>query len=221
MSALQTTSKRTRSAKRRIFISYRRHTAPDAELASFLHIELQRAGHEVFRDAEMIIGIDWSAEISRRIAWCQYFIVLLSESAAQSEMVQEEVRIAHYRRKRDGHPTIFPVRVLFDGELSYSLGAYVGSIQHTNWTGPTDHAVVLEHLIGAINFRQARNDVKRINSSQPSKSSENPLSTSTLPPTSADPRAITRRPDRPTLNDPCYLERETDQLIMSLAGSLG
>ena len=34
---------------------------------------LARAGHEVFIDKRMKIGVDWSAEITRRIDWCVPF----------------------------------------------------------------------------------------------------------------------------------------------------
>ena len=139
------------NGKRRIFISYRRRAA-DGRSARRLPASkgLARAGHEVFIDMRMKVGIDWSAEIMRRIDWCEFLIVLLSKDAVASEMVQEEVRLAHHRRKQDGTPVILPVRVRHEGKLGYDLGAYLGRFQYARWTGPADHRPVLEQLLEAI-----------------------------------------------------------------------
>ena len=70
----------------RFFISYRRRAAADARLATMLSEALSGAGCEVFIDVAMTVGTDWSAEIERRIGWCDYLVVLLSaESIAYSE----------------------------------------------------------------------------------------------------------------------------------------
>ena len=84
----------------RFFISYRRKAETDRHLADFLRQGLERAGHEVFIDVGMPVGTDWVAEIERRIDWCHYLVVLLSEKSIHSEMVQGEVRMAHHRRRR-------------------------------------------------------------------------------------------------------------------------
>ena len=52
---------------RRFFISYRRRATADARLAEFLRGRLTAEGSEVFVDVSMPVGIDWSAEIERRI----------------------------------------------------------------------------------------------------------------------------------------------------------
>lgn len=95
----------------RFFISYRRRAAADARLAEALHIALVQAGCEVFIDQSMPMGIDWSAEIDRRLAWCDYLVVLLSKDSIASEMVQGEVRRAHHAARANGQSKILPVRV--------------------------------------------------------------------------------------------------------------
>ncbi|MBS0171295.1 MAG: TIR domain-containing protein [Nitrospira sp.] len=99
----------------RIFISYRRRASKDARLASLLKERLQQAGCDVFIDVNMAVGTNWSAEIQRRIEWCGYLIVLLSEESVESEMLRGEVRLAHFERKQDGCPYMLPVRVRFSG----------------------------------------------------------------------------------------------------------
>jgi len=54
------------SEAKRFFISYRRRADKDRELASYLEERLKRAGHEVFIDLQMPIGIRWVDEIERR-----------------------------------------------------------------------------------------------------------------------------------------------------------
>src|SRR3954470_24710976 len=66
-------------------------------------------------------------------------------------MVQEEVRLAHHRRKRDvGTPVILPVRVGYEGELGYALGAYIGKLQYARWASPADDRPILARLLDAI-----------------------------------------------------------------------
>jgi alpha-beta hydrolase superfamily lysophospholipase len=214
------------NGKRRIFISYRRRAAADAALAGYLHKELTRAGHEVFIDMRMKIGIDWSAEITRRIDWCEFLIVLLSENAVASEMVQEEVRLAHHRRKQDGTPVILPVRVRHDGELGYELGAYLTRLQYARWTGPADDRPVLEQLLEAIlaGGQGALGAVSpcAADLAAPSPSGRSGDLTHARPPSVADPRVLRRRPDQPALpDDPFYLERDADRVILPLADDEG
>ena len=87
---------------KRFFISYRRYADTDRQLASYLVERLERAGHEVFIDLQMPIGTRWVDEIERRITWCDYLVVLLSEDSIHSEMVQGEVRRAHKSCEKEG-----------------------------------------------------------------------------------------------------------------------
>ncbi len=72
----------------------------------------------------MPIGTRWVAEIERRIAWCDYLVVLLSEDSIHSEMVQGEVRRAHHRYGQVGSPGILPIRVCYQGPLGYDSTAF-------------------------------------------------------------------------------------------------
>jgi hypothetical protein len=142
---------------RRFFISYRRRAADDARLAKLLVERLRGAGHEVFIDVEMPIGTDWSAETTRRIQWCDYLVVLLSEDSMDSEMVQGEVRLARHYRREDGSPFIFPIRVRYEGALDYELDAYVGRFQHIVWSSVADDPIVLGALLAAARRGQGPN----------------------------------------------------------------
>ena len=99
---------------------------------------MRRAGHEVFIDADIPLGTDWSAEIAGRIQWCDYLVVLLSEDLIDSEMVQGEIRLARHYRREDGSPYIFPIRVRYEGGLDYELTSYLGRLQHILWKDADD-----------------------------------------------------------------------------------
>jgi hypothetical protein len=138
------------TAPAKLFISYKRSVPQDEKLAHAMRDRFAAAGHDVFIDVDMKVGTDWVAEIARRIAWCDFLIVLLSESAVQSEMVQAEVRQAHQRRQRDGRPAILPVRVNYKGVLDYELDAYLTRIQYVMWTGGSDTDRIIRQLQRSI-----------------------------------------------------------------------
>jgi pimeloyl-ACP methyl ester carboxylesterase len=135
--------------RRRFFISYRRRARDDAMVAERLYDELTNAGHEVFIDVQMTIGTEWGRQIESRIDWCDFLVVLLSAESIQSEMVQEEVRLAHQRRKRDGTPFILPIRIRYEGPLGYAIGAYIERYQYALWTGEQDTAAVVAQVLKA------------------------------------------------------------------------
>ena len=139
----------TESAGRqlRFFVSYRRRAEADARLAGVLADSLRSAGCEVFIDVVMKIGTDWSAEIDRRIDWCDYLVVLLSAESIASEMVQGEVRRAHGQSKRCGHNKILPLRVAYEGSLGYELDSYLGTLHYALWQGPQDDARIVAEIL--------------------------------------------------------------------------
>ena len=122
----------------------------DAALAGYLHKEFARAGHEVFIDMRMKVGIDWSAEITPADRRCEFLIVLLSEGrgherdgpgrgAPRAPPPQAERHACH--PASPGPPR---------GVLGYELSAYLGRLQYARWTGPADDRPVLEQLLEAI-----------------------------------------------------------------------
>jgi hypothetical protein len=86
---------------RRLFISYSHKAKSDIDLAAALFRRLEAAGYEVFIDQAITIGTDWAAEIERRIDWCDALLVLLSAQSVTSEMMRQEVRLAHDRQRED------------------------------------------------------------------------------------------------------------------------
>jgi hypothetical protein len=77
------------------FISYR-HVKPDEDIADFLGKFLSQHNQKVFLDTNIPTGEKWAKEIEKHLKSSEFFIVLLSKESIHSEMVREEVKIAHH-----------------------------------------------------------------------------------------------------------------------------
>ncbi len=139
----------------KVFVSYR-HVSPDQDLAHFLVRSLEEHGHEVFVDTRILMGARWSEEIDRQIRAAQFFLVLLSKESILSDMVRREVQLAHELSQQPGSRyTILPLRVAFQGELPYDLGAYLDPLQYALWQENTPHESIAHIVIDAIEGRAA------------------------------------------------------------------
>ena len=202
--------------KRRFFISYRRRAHEDARLANRLVDELRNAGHDVFIDLDITLGADWSAEITRRIEWCEYLVVLLSEDSIDAEMVQGEIRLARHNRRDDGSPHIIPIRVRYEGGLDYELTSYLGRLQHVVWNNSRDDAAVISAVLKAAQTQGAGEAIAANVSEQP------PVTTDERrPQPSVDRTALLRPTGTLKLDDRFYVKRSADESIDRLAASRG
>lgn len=199
----------------RYFLSYRRRADMDARLAGYLAQGLRNAGCEVFVDIDMPVGIDWSEEIARRIAWADFLVVLLSEESIASEMVQGEVRRAHQAGKAGQPSKILPVRVAYQGELGYELDSYIGKLQYVLWQGEKDNAATLRKLLDAPTG---------LRESPPLAPAETTATPPSRPQPKADMRLLRESLDTPgcrlDIETPFYIRREADQRTETLAYSV-
>jgi len=131
----------------RCFISYR-HISPDQELAQALGDSLTRHGHSVFLDTKLEVGTRWVQRIEQEVKAAQFFVILLSEHSIQSDMVREEVALAHREKL-----AILPVRVAFTALLPYDLGAYLNPFQHAHWHTGEPFDLICAQIIAAVNQR--------------------------------------------------------------------
>jgi hypothetical protein len=208
----------TNATPAKLFISYKRSIAQDEKLAHAMRDRFAAAGHDVFIDVGMKVGTNWVAEITQRIGWCDFLIVLLSKSAIESEMVQAEVRLARQRHWRHGRPAILPVRVNYRGALDYELDAYLGRIQYAMWTGDGD----TDRVIGELERNFAEVDSKSLTSapsldeldltapSEPSRDRRRPQA-------SEDPRVLLPPGGTIRLDDHFYVPRDPDGHINKTA----
>jgi AAA-like domain/TIR domain/CHAT domain len=143
----------------RVFISYRSQS-PDRELAQQFFQALTTAGHEAFMAGESIrLGETWTVRIDTELEQSDYFLLLLSEQSAVSEMVTEEVRRAKWLRdsRADQRPIILPIRVNFpmNSPLNYDLRGYLQNIQQRQWKSPADTPVLIQEVVTLLSTGHA------------------------------------------------------------------
>jgi hypothetical protein len=134
----------------RVFISYRSQE-PDARLAQEFYNQLIAAGHQAFMaGASISWGQNWVERIDEELKRCDYFLLLLSEQSASSDMVAGEVKTARELQAKLGKPVILPVRINlpFDDPLNYELRSFLQTIQQRQWQSEADTPVILSKILG-------------------------------------------------------------------------
>jgi hypothetical protein len=135
----------------RIFISYKRDSEDDETLSRLLRERLASA-HQVFIDKQIAPGAEWAKRISEELKASDFVLVLLSRQSVSSEMVISEVETV--RRAFDGQkPRLVPIRVNYDEEYPYPLGAYLGRFQWVAWHGAHDTDLLLRMLAATFSGR--------------------------------------------------------------------
>lgn len=141
----------------RVFISYRSQQ-PDAGLAQEFYNQLVIAGHEAFMAAASISwGQNWVERIDEELKRCDYFLLLLSEQSASSDMVAGEVRTARELQDKLGKPVILPVRINlpFDDPLNYELRSFLQNIQQRQWKSEADTPIILSEVLTLLSTGSA------------------------------------------------------------------
>ena len=202
-----------RIVSRKLFISYA-HADPDRSLAGALRDGLRSAGCEVFID-EIELRADRSERIAAAVAASGYFILLLSVRSIHSEMVHEEVRLAHARRKAEGVPRLLPVRVAYTGPLGYVLRAWVNPDQWTTWQTPGDTDRVLRQILDVVAGRAEAPTPGAAAPAGPAPSDD-----FYRPEPTADLSDLTAPGGTLPPDDPFYIERTTDRAIRGAAHRL-
>lgn len=130
----------------RVFISYKRNSDPDEEIALAVYNALN-AQHDVFIDQAMPVGTPWRDRIDQELTASDFLITFISAQSINSEMVQAEIEMAYDLYKENGRPGILPVRVAYKGTFKYPLNIILKRLQWLDWTGPDDTESVIEKLL--------------------------------------------------------------------------
>jgi len=130
----------------KIALIYKRNTQPDLRLLDLLERDLTLAGHDVFIDRHLRIGISWAQEIEKQLRGADAVIVLLSDRAAGSEMVLYEVQTALSEQEKRGKPIVLPVRIGTQEPLDGELGALLGRFHFSVWNEQADD----RHLVAEL-----------------------------------------------------------------------
>jgi len=139
------------SAGIKVSILYRRGQSDDESVLKLLEGRLKKEGMNVFIDRHMRIGVEWAQEISDQIRSSDAVVVLISETATTSEMIEYEIQIANEAaQERSGKPKILPVRIKYEGPLPQTLANILDKIQYTLWSGPEDDDRITEEIVNSL-----------------------------------------------------------------------
>src|SRR5262249_45890758 len=151
------------------------------------------------------------------ISESDFLIVFLTKQSMSSEMVKEEIHLAHeLAQKQNGRPKIIPVRLAFYDDYSYPLGAYLGHLQWPNWDSEADTARLIDQL---SQFIDGTSEIF-----EPTISGANQAQAIVSEPPSPSPSAQPRKPDPTKLDSPegtispqstFYVVRSTDDVALN------
>jgi hypothetical protein len=139
----------------RVALLYKRSAQPDDHVLSVLESGLRSAGHEVFVDRHLRIGVEWAREIERQVRESDAVIPLLSAASVQSEMLGMEVQIASDAALQQfGKPRILPVRVDYSDGLPEPFYSILGQLQYHLWSSTRNDVELLTHLLDSLAARE-------------------------------------------------------------------
>lgn len=135
----------------RVVLLYQRNTLPDERILHLLEAELAAQGYIVWIDRNLILGIEWAKEIELKTRSAHAVIPLLSETSVHSEMMSFEIENAHEAaQQQQGHPRIFPVRIVYEGPLPDPLAGFLDPIQYFLWQTEADDQRLISGLLNAL-----------------------------------------------------------------------
>src|SRR4028119_1050850 len=119
-------------------------TTSHTTLSQRLHQALSAGGHEVF-------FIKNSRDEGSYLKRCDYFLLLISQESATSEMVLEQVQLAKELHNLTAHkPAILPIFLELNTPLSFDLLSYLAGIQPWLWRGAGDTFKILSQILTII-----------------------------------------------------------------------
>jgi serine/threonine protein kinase len=127
-----------------LFICYKPNIEPDQTIAAYLEEKLTAQGHQVFIDPMTRTDETWVEEIDQQIKTSDFFIVLLSATAVDSEMIQSEIGQAHEYYVLQEKPHLLSVRINQEGLLPGSIPAFLEPLHYVSWQSEADNDRVVE-----------------------------------------------------------------------------
>lgn len=206
------------AAQPRVFISYKRHADPDVPVVEKV-IESMADHCQVYIDKHMRIGTEWGGWIKESIRDSDYFIVFMTESSLQSQMVAHEIHLASsFAKEQNGKPKILPVKLGQQVDLNdvgYNLGAILQPIQWAEWNNHADTPELINKLLAAIHGTALPLSSKSLNT--------RPLTASQalLPAPALSGQSINWKDGNAARDALFYVERAADQVALEAIGQEG
>jgi class 3 adenylate cyclase len=141
---------------RRVVLVGERGAEPDQRLISLMEAELAACGHRVIACQGKRAGIEGARERALQIQEADVVIPLISQASAGSEMLCQEVTLAHEAALgRQGKPRLLPVRVDFGGPLPECLARILDPVEYLRWSSAQDDEPVAAELARAVQSQEA------------------------------------------------------------------
>ncbi len=134
----------------RLFICYKPHADPDQKLAGYLYEMLTNQGHEVFIDPLTRTDEALLKQIDQQIKSSNFFIVLLSQEAVDSEIIQSEIAQAYSYYQAQGHPQLLSVRIADGDLLPYAIPTFLEPLHYVDWQSEADNPRLVEEILRAV-----------------------------------------------------------------------
>jgi hypothetical protein len=139
----------------KVALLYKRSAKPDDQVLALLESGLRDAGHNVFVDRHLRIGVEWAREIERQVRESDAVIPLLSAASVGSEMLGMELQIASESAQQQfGKPRILPVRIGSEAALPEPFLSILGRLQYTIWNDPADDQRLLKELLLGLEAKE-------------------------------------------------------------------
>src|SRR3954447_10469939 len=142
----------------RFFVSYKRNDPDTERLVTPLCEELEGFRYKVFRDViDIDPGENWETKLSDSIESADEFLLLLSAAAAQSDRVEDEVRIANtFWKSKNRKPRILPVYINLETVQNSKLQRILEDtrINHLTWKSETDTPIIAGRIRALVNKRR-------------------------------------------------------------------
>ncbi len=200
----------SKSARKRVFVSYKRGIEPDDQVAAAI-VEHFEKSHDVFIDTKMMVGSHWAERIETEIAGSDFVIALLSGQSVDSEMVQAELELAsRLAQQNQGSPYILPIRLNFSSAFSYPLSAHLNHLNWAIWEDESDTPDLLSKLDEALkNQSLPVSDSPLVKESLPDDTG--PIA---KPLASAQPSDLESPEGTMDPQSALYIERDVDEVAM-------
>ena len=130
-----------------IFISYN-HNENDDNVAARICNELSPYC-DVFLDQTRALAEDFPKEAEDFLNRADFVIALVSPASLRSQWVRAELEHVVERAKKEGRPSIIPIRINYEGPLTLILRAYIGHFHAYYWDN-RNYAALFEKLHATI-----------------------------------------------------------------------
>jgi serine/threonine-protein kinase len=121
-------------------------------LAQQLGSALKAVGHSVFiAGEEMRQPANWFQRFTEELEQCDCYVLLLSQQAAVSEVITEEVRCVWELYHAQKKPTILSIQVGTDVVFHPDVCDYLAEFQSQKWLSENDTPATVEAILNLLN----------------------------------------------------------------------